>query len=133
MNVRCSGCRCDIPFDQPYPYHAGFGNQGFLYNEAGTLTLVWSVHDPAFVSLNLSWERTPAERTQIEAALLPSPAGDRWLFRNSARSPSCGHNVRPSILTDIYFLKYPGSVLTEETDGGQGFASVVRPGDEPSQ
>ena len=133
MIVTCPGCRVDIAFGQPYPYHAGFGNQGFLYNEAGTLTLVWSVYDPAWTSLGLSWEREPEKRARIEAALLPSPAGDRWLFANPARCPSCRHPVRQSIVTDIYYLLYPGSVLTERSDGGHGFASVVRPGYDPSQ
>ena len=133
MIVRCPGCRIEIPFDQPYAYHAGFGNQGSLYNEAGTLTLVWSVYDAAFMALGLSWERDARQRQAIEAALLPSPAGDRWLFGNPARCLSCGHSIRQSILQDIYFLKYPGSVLTEESDGGRGFASVMRPDYDPSQ
>jgi len=42
-----SDCGFDNSFDQPYPFHAGFSNAGFLYNEAGNLTLVWSSFDPA--------------------------------------------------------------------------------------
>jgi hypothetical protein len=129
MMVTCPGCRAQITFDQPYAYHAGFGNQGFLYNEAGTLTLVWSTFDPAFDVLagdrNHPWMLMPEVQTRIEAALAPSPAGDCWLFANPARCPSCAHPIRGSILTDIYFLVYPGSVLTESTDGGHGFASAL--------
>ena len=47
----CRYCGKENLFDQPYYYHAGFADQGFLYNDAGTLTLVWSVSDPALQRL----------------------------------------------------------------------------------
>ena len=128
MIVDCRGCGAAHPFDQPYPFHAGFSTQGFLYNEAGTLTLVWSVYDPAFVAMGLSWERGADDRARIESALAPSPVGDRWLFANPARCPSCGRVLRQPMVQDVYYLLYPGSLRLDVTEGGPGFASVMRGG-----
>jgi hypothetical protein len=82
-----------IRFDQPHPYHAGFGNQGFLYNEAGTLTLVWSSFDREYIALvgdSTSWALGSDQQRRLEDSLLPSPVGDRWLFlSNPPRCPEC--------------------------------------------
>ena len=42
--VPCTHCGASNVFNQPYAYHAGFGDQGFLYSESGTCTLVWNSH-----------------------------------------------------------------------------------------
>jgi hypothetical protein len=49
--IKCAACAHANIFNQPYPYHAGFSDQGFLYDDAGHLTLVWSCYDPAFKAL----------------------------------------------------------------------------------
>jgi hypothetical protein len=49
--VKCVRCAAENVFNQPYAYHAGFADQGFLYDDAGHLTLVWSCFDPAYVEL----------------------------------------------------------------------------------
>lgn len=42
VTIDCSSCGHKNDFEQPSPFHAGFGNQGFLYNDAGNLTLACS-------------------------------------------------------------------------------------------
>jgi hypothetical protein len=111
--VRCPKCSHENRFEQPYAYHAGFGNQGFLYNEAGNCTLVWNSYDPAFSALvgpRHPWSLDAEARRAVEEALRPSPKGDRWLFDNPPRCMACGAPIGGSMLRDIYYLVYPGSV-----------------------
>jgi hypothetical protein len=75
-------------FDQPSLYHAGFSDQGFLYNDVGNLSLTWSCYDPAYAALvggKSPWALTLAEKQKVEEALLPAPKGGRWRFSNPAR------------------------------------------------
>ncbi|SDS52262.1 hypothetical protein [Opitutus sp. GAS368] len=51
FSMRCSACKTETVFDQPYAYHAGFSDQGFLYDDAGSLTLVFGAYDPKFASV----------------------------------------------------------------------------------
>ena len=86
--VTCPECGFDNVFQQPYPYHAGLANQGFLYNEAGNCTLTWSSFDPDYVAIagqKHPWALNEPERHELENRLSPAPDGTRWLFRNPAR------------------------------------------------
>jgi len=117
LTVRCKQCGRDNVFDQPYPYHAGFGNQGFLYNDAGTLTLTWSSYDPAYVAIvgqKHPWALTAADRERLEQRLRDAPSGGRWGFNNPARCVYCAAAISEPMLQTIYYLRYPGSVETEE-------------------
>lgn len=112
MIVRCESCRVEIPFEQPYPFHAGFGNEGFLYDEAGTSTLVWSGFDRAYVDLvgpQHPWALAESAQQMLESALAPSATGGRWRFCNPARCPKCGHQLRGPMTQDIHYLLFPGS------------------------
>src|SRR5262245_54178572 len=129
MIVHCRHCGFDDLFEQPYAFHAGFSNQGFLYNEAGNLTLVWSSFDPAYervVGKKHPWALDAEARARLEAALLPSPRGDRWLFSNPARCGRCRQPVAASILENIYYLQYPGSIDTDQDPRKGTFCSVLR-------
>ena len=48
MVVTCSTCGHVHHLEQPHAFHAGFSNEGFLYNDEGTLVLVWSSFDPEY-------------------------------------------------------------------------------------
>jgi hypothetical protein len=116
-------------FNQPHAIHAGFSNQGFLYNEAGRLTLIWSSFDPAYerlVGQVHPWMLDADQRARVEQALLPSPHGDRWLFANRPRCAACGGPIGKSILNDIYYLIYPGSINTDQREGPGTFDSQLR-------
>ena len=78
VNVLSEACGKENVFAQPYWYHAGFGDQGFLYNDAGTGTLIWGSYDPAYIELVGKvhpWMLTEAQRSQFEETLVPAPAG----------------------------------------------------------
>jgi hypothetical protein len=94
--IGCSLCGYENDFDQPYRYHAGFGDQGFLYNEAGNMTLTWSAYDPYFRKLfpkTNTWALTLHQKQQFEKILPPSPKSDRWSFSASARCRQCGSAI----------------------------------------
>jgi len=120
--VHCASCGKDTVFDQPYPFHAGFSDQGFLYNDAGDLTFIWGVYDPLMKELfpeKCPWAFDEQEQQAFEQLLQPAPSGGRWRFSNPARCPTCREPIRPPMLKDIYYLVYPGSIDADgEKTGG---------------
>ena len=116
MVITCDACGVRNEFAQPYPYHAGFANQGFLYNDAGNSTLVWSSFDPAYeeiVGTIHPWALSEELRTQLEASLPAAPQGGRWRFTNPARCNKCQSEISPPMGDNIYYLEYPDSVILD--------------------
>ena len=117
LKVKCKHCEYVNVFEQPYPYHAGFSNLGFLYNESGNLTFIWSTFDPFFTENfpgKHPWTLNNEEKRKFEELLIPSPHGDKWLFKNSAKCTKCSETLGESIEDNIYFLVYPESVDCSE-------------------
>ena len=109
----CNACRHANVFNQPYPYHAGFGNQGFLYNDKGNLTLVWSSYDSSYekiVGKKHPWALTEKDKRTLEEALLAAPSGGSWRFSNPPRCTECGSPIGSSIESNIYYYLYDGSI-----------------------
>ncbi len=116
ITVTCPSCGHEIDFEQPHPIHAGFSNQGFLYNDAGDLTLVWSSFDPAYemiVGKCHPWGLTSEQQSSFEGALSEAPSGGRWRFINPARCQKCASPISGPISQTIYYLRYPGSIVTD--------------------
>ena len=131
MIVTCPNCGHQNSFEQPYPYHAGFGNQGFLYSDAGDRTLVWSSRDLAWENLVgpvHPWVLDANGWSRVEAALAPLSDGTRWRASNKPRCTACHAPIGESIVdNEIYYLVYPGSLLLD--DGGtNSFFKVLGPG-----
>ncbi|MCO5067222.1 MAG: hypothetical protein M9910_00800 [Kiritimatiellae bacterium] len=129
--VKCTNCGFDNVFNQPHPYHAGFGNQGFLYNEKGNRTLVWSSFDPDYERVagnNHPWVLGPENKKKLEAVLQPDPnGGGRWLFDNPARCLKCGNPISAPIGSNIYYLEYDGSINLDPIDNkGRGLKEMMR-------
>jgi hypothetical protein len=120
LSIKCKHCGKDTLFEQPYPYHAGFTDQGFLYNDVGNLTLVWSVLDPTLDKLfpgQPTWTLSLLKRRRFEKILLPAPDGGHWRFRNPARCFHCAKPISKPMLHSTHYLIYPGSIITDQ--GGQ--------------
>jgi hypothetical protein len=120
VTVNCSACGFKNDFEQPYPFHAGFGNQGFLYNDAGNLALVWSSFDPAYEAIVGNWHPwalTTEQQTNFEKALREAPSGGRWRFSNPARCLKCAKPISGPITETIYYFQYPGSVDADRSPG----------------
>jgi hypothetical protein len=80
IKIKCALCAYENVFNQPYAFHAGFSNEGFLYNDEGDLTLIWSSFDPAYeaiVGKHHPWSLTVGQQASLEAALLPAPHGGK--------------------------------------------------------
>jgi hypothetical protein len=131
MIVTCPSCGHQNSFEQPYPYHAGFSNQGFLYNDAGDRTLVWSSYDSAWENLVgrvHPWALDEKEWSRVEAALVPLNDGSRWRASNRPRCTACNEPIGKSIGdAEIHYLVYPGSLLLDDA-GANGFSKVLGPG-----
>ena len=129
MEITCEACGVVTGFEQPYAYHAGFANQGFLYNEEGNLTLVWSSFDPAYENIagkQHPWTLTEEQMKRVEDNLALAPSGGRWLFINPARCPSCYAPISAPMTETIYYLNYPGSLLLDEGPSCRGFSEALK-------
>jgi hypothetical protein len=107
VTMKCTSCGHENVFDQPWPYHAGFSNEGFLYNDEGNLTLVWSSFDPAYeavVGKNHPWALTTEQQALLEGALCSAPSGGSWRFINSARCMKCADPISGPITQTIYYI-----------------------------
>jgi hypothetical protein len=125
LELPCPKCRKVISYDQPYAYHAGFSDQFFLYNDEGTLTLVWNSYDTFEPIQGVTWLSPLNEkvRNRIESILPLAPKGGRWRFGNPARCPYCGAVVSGPMGETVYYLLLPGSLvvrsLKEVIDGNR--------------
>jgi hypothetical protein len=129
LAVTCRSCGHVHSFKQPYPYHAGFGDQGFLYNDAGDLTLVWSTYDLTYskiVGPSNPWTLSPEKKKIFEDWLPPAPRGGRWRFENPARCLNCKAEISAPIGSNIYYLVYEGSIVSDAL-GNKGISSLKEP------
>lgn len=117
LALRCPRCNRDNNFDQPYAYHAGFSDQGFMYSDSGHCTLVYSDYDPVikrFFPIGSRFSEDGALRERFEQALRQAPDGGRWRFSNPARCLYCSGPISGTNLQQIYYLVYPDSIITDQ-------------------
>ncbi len=115
--IKCSKCGHRNVFAQPHPYHAGFSNQGFLYNESGNLTLIWSSFDSGYeaaIGKKHPWALNPREMLKLEKLLMPAPSGGLWKFKNPARCLECKEPISEPMIKNIYYLIYEDSVDADD-------------------
>ena len=115
--IDCPRCRKDNVFDQPYMYHSGFSDQGFMYSDSGHCTLVWSDYDPVikqFFPPGSRFREDSALRERFEQALRPAPDGGRWRFTNPPRCLYCSGPISGTILQHVHYLVYPDSIITDQ-------------------
>jgi hypothetical protein len=114
---RCAHCDAELPFDRSYGFHTGFSNLGFLYNDTGEESFIWSSFDRDYTALAGAchpWMLTDDQRRQIEQALSPSRAGGAWRFSNPARCLHCGGAISGSITETIYGLAFDGRLAPDD-------------------
>lgn len=127
--LKCSQCGNDNTFNQPYQYHAGFGNQGFLYNEAGDRTLIWGSFDPDYqkiVGKKHPWALSDEDKKLLEQSLLADEGG-RWLFANPARCLKCKAPISGPIDSTIYYIRYENSIDLDPISGkDHGLRDIIK-------
>jgi hypothetical protein len=127
----CPGCGKRLVFCTWSGEHSRFLDFGFLYNDAGTSTLVWAAFDPAYQALfgqEMPWDLSPEQQTAFEARLKPAPAGGSWRFSNYPRCPHCKAAVSRPMTKDDPCLIYEGSLVLMEPEGGAGLKQALTEG-----
>ena len=129
--VACPGCAAKISFDAPPTVEdTRLKNLAFLYNDAGTSTLVWATTDPAYRSMfgdRKPWDLSTEQQKDFEARLKPVPGGGQWRFVNPARCPSCSQPVSPPMGQCDLCLVYPGSWLFQHWITGTSLNKALKP------
>jgi hypothetical protein len=88
-------------------YHAGFGDQGYLYCDSDETVLTWSSYDPIYRQLvpgTHPWMLDASGKKTVEEALKPCPHGGRFAFANPPRCPHCNEDISGVVPGDIYFV-----------------------------
>ncbi len=108
MDIRCPECHRTFTVAQKYPYHAGFGNVGFLYCEACPNLVVFSSFDRRYTTMVGEvhpWMLNSFKKRRVERELKRCPCGGRFRFAAKPRCPLCNKPI-PSILRDsIHFIE----------------------------
>lgn len=107
MDVRCPHCGKTLHLSQPYPYHAGFNNEGFLYCDSDPTVVTFSSFNPGYRTLVGDvhpWSLDAAQRQIVEDHLLPCPCGGRFLFASEPTCPSCGASLRSALPGPGYYV-----------------------------
>jgi hypothetical protein len=64
---RCSACHREVGVER---FHAGFGDQGFIYCDRDSTILTWDSLDPSWTSLVGEvhpWMLSPEQKVEVEA------------------------------------------------------------------
>lgn len=117
-NISCPHCK--KPISVRGIYHAGFGDEGFLYCNNDSTVLTFSAYDENYEKLvpkKMPWpprvggELTKREQGLIEQHLRPCPCGGSFKFKNKPRCPSCGKSIE-RLIDSIHYI-----VIQRNIDG----------------
>ena len=129
LEISCSACAARSTFGPPSGDDARLRNLAFLYNDAGTSTLVWATTDPTFRSLfgaTKPWGLSPEQQAAFEARLKPPRTGGQWRFANPARCLRCGEPISPPMIQCDLCLVYENSLHLQHWITGSGLNSGLR-------
>lgn len=92
MDYICPHCKKKITLLSSQPYHSGFANQGYLYCDKCSNTLVFNSFDSKYGSLikeKHPWTLTDNEQGIVENNLVNCSCGGKFTFSAKPRCPSC--------------------------------------------
>lgn len=108
MDIKCPECRRTFEVSQKYPYHAGFGNQGFLYCERCPNLVVFNSFDrryTAIVGQVHPWGLDFVKKSMVEGQLKACACGGNFRLSAKPRCPLCNAEI-PGILPDgIHYIE----------------------------
>ncbi len=94
-------------------YHAGFGDEAFLYCDRDSSVLTFNAYDDTYRRLvpdKMPWppgaggSLTTQEQNQIEKTLKPCPCGGIFRFQNVPKCPHCGASIANTIDSIHYMV-----------------------------
>jgi len=112
----CPACGREFKYQR---YHAGFGNQGYLYCDSSPTVLVWgSLEQPAYRDLidKHPWMLDRTEQKLVEQALAPCPCGGRFRFDAPPRCPHCRADISALVPDKIYYVDSGDNVDGDSQD-----------------
>jgi hypothetical protein len=101
---RCRHCDNEIRFER---YHAGFGDQGYMYCDRDSTVVTWSAYEPAYAAIagNVNpWVLGDDAKRRVEDAVVECPHGGRFSFDALPRCPHCGSELPELAADPIYFV-----------------------------
>lgn len=107
FELKCPTCRGVFRPAAPRFFHAGFGNEGFLYCDRDTSILVFSSYNRSYTQLvgdKHPWMLSANEQGFVEGHLKPCPCGGSFLFKNPPRCPHCGASIASLLPSKIYYV-----------------------------
>lgn len=86
----CPSCGRPVEYER---FHAGFGDQGFIYGSNDATVLTWSAYDPNYLALvdALPWILSAEQQHAVEAEIASDIPGAPFRFDNPPRCPHCQH------------------------------------------
>jgi hypothetical protein len=103
--IDCPACARPVEFER---FHAGFGDQGFMYGATAPTVLTWSSFDPVYQHLAPHvhpWMLPVETRTVVEGAVRSDLPGSPYRFSNQPLCPHC-KSALPMLFDDsrAYFV-----------------------------
>src|SRR5258708_6847015 len=108
----CGQRGTSMEFDR---FHAGLGDEGYMYCDRDATVITWSSFDPTYSSMvhnTHPWMLTDAEKRIVEAAIIECPCGGRFRFGNPPLCPHCSGDLSDLAPEPIYYV-----VLGRRIDG----------------
>jgi hypothetical protein len=112
-SIECTGCGRKLAYQR---FHAGFGDEGFMYGTGASVVLTWSTYDPSYrriVGDVHPWMLSTEQRYAVERALRDGLDGEPFGFDNQPVCPHC-ETALPSLFdpSRAYFV-----ILDRRVDG----------------
>lgn len=99
-------------------YHAGFGNQGYMYCDQDETVLTWDTYVDPYSKLTSKhpWMLDSADQSRVEAALKPCPYGGSFAFANPSLCPFCHESIAFLVPSKEYFIVAGRRVEADDQD-----------------
>ena len=120
MEISCPGCGRTIILKQPYQYHAGFSDRGFLYCDSCSGLVTFSTYNPFYVRLvgeKHPWSLNQDEKQKVEDHLQPCCGGaGHYRFDAPPRCPYCNCSLSELLIDKMHYIEIGDVVDADKQD-----------------
>jgi hypothetical protein len=110
---RCPHCERELEYER---YHAGFGDQGYLYCDQDATVVTWNSYDPTYSGLvgdTHPWMLDDQQKSRVERSVIACPSGGAFRFSANPRCPYCMGEL-PELKKDPIFFVITGARIDGE-------------------